>query len=142
MLRVLTAQAADEAAAFTPGNPYRADRGCHPSSRGLAPEEPPPLPVRSSSVLTPFGRRARVGSQRGQSLGVGPGQLDDPRVDGERERAVEVRGVSLFDQFLELVPQRRGELGDGRPLEGRLPDEGADRVRAGRELSPLTELVE
>lgn len=142
MLRVLTAQAADEAASLTPGDPHRSYVRCHPLSRGLPPEEPPPLPVRSSSALASLARRTRVVPQRRQPLRVGPGQLRDPGVNGERERAVQVRGVSLLDQLLELVAEHRGEL---RPLGGRLrrlAHESAHRIGATRELARSAELVE
>jgi hypothetical protein len=142
MLRVLTAQSANEAASFAPGDAHRSYGCCHPLSRGLAPEEPPPLPIRPSSALAPVARRARVVPQRRHAFGVSPGQLHDPRVDGERERAVKIRGVSFLDQLLEFAPQGRREFGAGRPFFHGLPDEGAHRVGAVRELASLTVLVE
>jgi hypothetical protein len=142
MLRVLTAQSADEATSFAPGDAHRSYGCCHPLSRGLAPEEPPSLPIRSLSSVAPLARRARVVPQRRHAFGVGPGQLHDPRVDGERERAVVVSGIPFFDQLLELVAQRRWEIPLRRPRVGGLSNEGAHRLRAARELTALAELLE
>ncbi len=108
MLRVLTAQSADEPAPLAPSDDVR----FHPATlprEGLAPEEPPTLPIRPASPFAPFPALAREASERGDPFRVGPHKLPKPGFEPLLERALERREVAVLDEVLEFPQARDGE---------------------------------
>jgi hypothetical protein len=142
MLRVLSAQSADEPAPFAPGDSHRFHFATLPRFRRLAPEEPPPLAVRPLSSLSAILHRPRAFAQGRKALRVGPSELRQPKCDREGDRTLEISGVAVLDQLFELTLQGRWHRHRFRPGFARRSHEGSNRVGAGREPVVLSELVE
>ena len=102
MLRVLSAQSADESAPFAPGDRHRLHVATVPPARKLAPEEPPTLPVRPLSSLSSVIHRARAFAQRGKALRVGSSELREPETGREGDRALDVSGVAVLNDLFEF----------------------------------------
>ena len=133
MLRVLSAQSADEPAPLAPGDRHRFHVATHPRFRRLAPEEPPPLAVRPLSSLSAILHRPRAFAQRGKALRMGPSELREPETGREGHRTLEVSGVAVLDQLFELSLESRWHRHRFRSGFARRSHEGAHRVGAGRE---------
>lgn len=142
MLSILPAQSANEPAPFAPGDSHRLHVATLPRSRRLAPEEPPPLAVRPTPSLSSFPHRPRVLAQRREPFRVGPSELRQSEAGDEGDRALDVSGVPVLDDFLELSPQGRWQLHRARLGFARGPHESSHRVGAGREPVGLLEAVE
>ncbi len=142
MLGVLPAQSTDESAPFAPGDPHRFHDATFPPVRELAPEEPPSLPVRSPSTRAALPGRPSALTECPDVLGVRARQLPDPEGQDERDGAVEVPGVPLLDQVLELVPQGHRDLDRGGGRRHRRAYESPDRVGTRPEFVVGSELFE
>jgi hypothetical protein len=142
MLGVLSAQSADESTAFAPGDPHRLHVATLPRWRELTPEEPPTLPVHPAPAVPPPARRARMLAQRRNVFGVRASQLPDPEGQDERDRAPQIPGISVLDEFLELVPKRRWDLDRGRKGLHPAANERPHRVRPRREFVVRSEPLE
>ena len=142
MLSILPAQSANEPAPFAPGDSHRLHVAILPRSRRLAPEEPPPLAVRPTPSLSSFLHRPRVLAQRRESFRVGPSELRQSEAGDEGDRALDVSGVPVLDDFLELSPQGRWQFHRARLGFARGPHESSHRVGAGREPVGPLEAVE
>ena len=142
MLGVLTAQSTDESAAFAPGDPHRLHDATLPPIRELAPEEPPPLPIRSPTT-GPALRGGPGPLTKGRYvLGVRAGELPDTEGEDERRSALHVPSVPVLDEFLELVPQGRWDLDRRGGCFHRSAHEGPDRVRTSPEFVVRSKLFE
>lgn len=116
---------------------------CNPSPFPEAmPEEPPPLAVGPAPSLSSFLHRPRVVAQRRKPFRVGPSELRQSETGNEGDRALEVPGVSVLDDLLELPPQGRWQLHRPRLGFARDPHERSYRIGAGREPVGPLELVE
>ena len=142
MLGVLTAQSTDESAAFAPGDSHRLHVATLSPIRELAPEEPPPLPVRSPTTCPALRGRTGPLSQGRYVLGVRAGQLPNTEGEDERRGAIHVPGVSVLDEFFELAPQGRRDLDRGGGGFHRSAYQGPDRVGTSPELVVRSELFE
>jgi len=134
MLGVLTAQSADESAPRAPRLPDRFHVATQPRVGNLSSEEVPPLAIRSTPTLAPTGRTPRVVAQGRQPFGVDSPDLAQPERQDERHRAVEISGVAVLDELLELVPKGRGHRHLRRAGFRRPADEGPHRFRTVREF--------
>ena len=110
MLGVLSAQSADEPAPFAPGDPHRFHVATLPRFWGLTPKEPPSLAVRPSATLASLLHGPSAFAQGRKSLRVGPREFRQPEARGEGDRPLQVPGVPVLDDLLELAPQRRRKL--------------------------------
>jgi hypothetical protein len=142
MLRVLSAQSADEPAPLAPGDPHRLHFATLPRSRGLAPEEPPTLSIRPTSSVAPVPARSRMLAQGPPRIGVGSTELPEPERRDQREGAGHVPGVAVLDQLLELGADRRGQLGLRTGGRTGPPEELSHRVRPARELVVVPKPIE
>ena len=74
---------------------------------------------------------------------MGPGELRQPETDDEGDRALDVPGVPVLDDLLELPAQGRWQLHRTRLRFARDPHESSNRVGAGREpVGPLKAVEE
>ncbi len=142
MLGVLSAQSANESTPLAPRLPYCLHVATQPRVEGLAPEEPPTLAIRPSTSLPPPGRGARVLAQRRQPFRVDPPDLPEPKGQDQRHRAVEILGISVLDQLLEFVPQRRRNADIVGTSIRRPAHQRPDRFRAIGEFVRRPELFE
>ncbi len=134
MLGVLSAQSADEPAAFAPRDPHRLHVATLPQRGSLAPEEPPTLAVRPPSVRPPTVHRPCAIAQGRNVFGVRSGQLPDAQGEDERDRALQIVGISVLHELLEFPPKRRGQLDRGFGRRGRATNERPNRLGLRREL--------
>jgi len=142
MLRVLSAQSADESAPLAPGDRHRFHVATLPRSQRLASKEPPTLPVRPSAPRPSLVRRPRVLAQGRHVLDVGASQLPDAQGQHEHHRAGHIVGISVLDQLLELISQGCGELGRRSARFGPSAHERTHRLGTVRELVVRSELLE
>jgi len=142
MLSILAAQSADESASFAPGDRHRLHVATLPQTRRLAPEEPPPLAVGPASTFSSFLHRPRALAQGREAFRVGPSELRQSEARHEGDRALEVSGVTVLDELLELPAEGRRQLHRPRSGFARGPNERSHRVRAGRESVVPLEVVE
>ena len=142
MLGVLSAQSADEPAPFAPRDRHRLHVATLPRFRRLAPEEPPSLAVGPASPLSSILHRPGAFAQGRESLRVGPGELREPETGHEGDRALEVSGVSVLDDLLELPEQGRRHRHRPRLGLARGTHQRSNRIGAGRELVVPLEAVE
>ena len=81
-------------------------------------------------------------AQRRQPFRVDPPDLPQPERQDERHRAVEISGVAVLDELLELVPERHGDT-DVRGVCIRRPaHQRPDRLGAVRKFVVRPELFE
>ena len=142
MLSILAAQSADESASFAPGDRHRLHGATVPQPRRLAPEEPPPLAVRPSASLASVLHGPGSLPEGWKALRVGPGELHQPEARDEGDRPLEVSGIAVLDDLLELASQGRRQLHRPRERRARGSHERSHRVRAGREPVVSLEAVE
>ncbi len=142
MLRVLTAQPADESTSFAPRNAQRFHVCNLPFDRRLAPEESPPLAIRPFSDAATIGHVARVGPHLFPRVPVEPGDLGQPELQGDREGLLWVPGIPELDQLREFFGQSRRKLGGTYAGLRSFVHERADRVRCGREAAHPPKLFE
>ena len=143
MLSILSAQSADEPAPFAPGDRHRFHVATHPRFRRLAPEEPPALAVGPSSTLAAILHRPSALAQGRKAFRVGTSELRQPEARHEGDRTLEVSGITVLDELLELP--LKGRWHRHRPDRGfaRGSNERPHRIGAGREpVIPLEAIEE
>jgi hypothetical protein len=127
MLGVLTAQSANKSTPLAPRNPHRLHFANQPCVGDLLPEESPTLAVRPAPVPSPLGRRACAFAQRRHPFRVGPCELPDPEIQDDRDRAVQIAGVAVLDDFFQFRTQSGRKFDRSRGDTARASDEPPHR---------------
>ncbi len=142
MLGVLTAQSANKSTPLAPRNPHRLHFANQPCVRDLSPEESPTLAVRPASVPPPLGGRPRSLAQCRHPFDVGPCKLPEPKIQDDRDGAVQIPSIAVLDDLFQFRAQSRGELDRSSGDTARASDERPHRLRAVRQVVRGSELFE
>ncbi len=140
MLRVLSAQSADQSAPFAPRNPHRFHLGSIPC--GLSTKEAAALPIRTLSDRTSLRAGPGLSAQGRQSLRVDPAEFRKPEGECQHQGTRPVCGVPVLHDLVELGLEGDRQRTDRRWALQSFGHQLTHHFRAAGQMAALLELTQ